>query len=134
MDFEKTTIGYKEYIKVGINGDVYTFTATMDTGNAGVVPTLGIELLENLKTKIKATIQNKEYIFEKKGEASPMVGNVQHHRPIVLFDFLEIKGKRINNVYFAITDERKKSTQALINRDTLRNMNFIIDPSIEFTK
>lgn len=62
-----------------------------------------------------------------------MVGNVIHYRPIVLFDFLEIKGKRIDNVYFAITDKRKKTTQALINRDTLRNMNFIIDPSIEFT-
>ena len=133
MNFEKTVIGYKEYIKVGINGDVYTFTATMDTGNAGVVPTIGIELMEIMNTKIKATIQNKEYVFERKGEASPMVGNVIHRRPIVLLDFLEIKGKRVDNVYFAITDERKKSTQALINRDTLRNMNFIIDPSIEFT-
>lgn len=45
MNFEKTIIGYKENIKVGINGKVYEFTATMDTGNAGVVPTLGVEFM-----------------------------------------------------------------------------------------
>ena len=131
---KKTIIGFKENIKVGINGKVFEFTATMDTGNAGVVPTLGVDNIEIFDSKVKALIKNEEYIFEKKGEASPMVGNEIHHRPIVLFDFLEIKGKRIDNIYFAITDKRKKSTQALINRDILRQMNFLIDSSVEFTK
>ena len=130
---EKTIVGCKENIKVGIEGQVYEFTATMDTGNGGVVPTLGIDCLIVGESIVRAVINKKEYIFEKRGEASPMVGNVIHYRPIVKFDFLEIKGKRIDNIDFAITDKRNKSTKALINRDVLIKMNFLVDPSLEFT-
>ena len=130
---EKTIVGCKENIKVGIKGQVYEFTATMDTGNGGVVPTLGIDCLIVGKSIVRAVINKKEYIFEKLGEASPMVGNVIHYRPIVKFDFLEIKGKRIDNIDFAITDKRNKSTKVLINRDVLIKMNFLVDPSLEFT-
>jgi len=130
---EKTIVGCKENIKVGIYGQVYEFTATMDTGNAGVVPTLGIDCVIVGESIVRAIIDKKEYVFEKLGEASPMVGNVIHYRPIVKFDFLEIKGKRIDNIDFAITDKRNKSTKALINRDVLIKMNFLVDPALEFT-
>jgi len=131
---EKTIIGFKEYVLVGINGKTYQFTATMDTGNAGRVPTLGVKQLLFHEHKLNIILYNGTNIVkENLGELTPMVGNIQHHRPIIKLDFIEIKGKRIENIDCAVTDQRNKSTQMLINRKLMSDMNFIVDPSIEFT-
>ena len=129
---EKTIIGFKENVLVGINGKTYKFTATMDTGNAGHTPTLGVKQLLYHNKKLNIILyDNSEIIKENLGELTPMVGNVMHYRPIINLDFLEIKGKRIENVNCAITDQRHKTTQMLINRNIMSQMNFIVDPSID---
>lgn len=125
----KKRVGFKEEIKICINKDVYTFTATLDTGNGGVVPTLGVDKMSIDGDKVIVTIGEKEYTFNKKGEASPTVGNVVHHRPIVIINYIEIGGRRLNEPFIAVTDERKKSTKTLINRDTMSKLNLVIDPS-----
>lgn len=133
MEFEKTTIGCKEIVKIGINDNIYQFTATMDTGNSGIVPTLGVDnlLINKEKNEVQIYIKGNKYILEKKGESTPMVGNVMHRRPIIIIDFIEIAGKKMHNIPCAVTDNRNKSTQMLINKDLMIKMNFIIDPSIE---
>ena len=125
----KKKVGFKELIKVSIQGDKYEFTATMDTGNGGVVPTLGVDKMNVDGDKVNITIGDKEYTFDKKGEASPTVGNVTHHRPIIIIDYIEIGGRKLNEPFIAVTDERKKSTKSLINRDTMSKLNLVVDPA-----
>ena len=125
----KKRVGFKEIITVCIQGDKYEFTATIDTGNGGIAPTLGVDKMEIDGDKVTITIGNKEYTFDKKGEASPTVGNVVHHRPIIIIDYIKIGGRKLNEPFIAVTDERKKSTKTLINRDTMTKLNLIVDPS-----
>ena len=125
----KKRVGFKEIITVCIQGDKYEFTATIDTGNGGIAPTLGVDKMEIDGDKVTITIGNKEYTFDKKGEASPTVGNVVHHRPIIIIDYIKIGGRKLNEPFIAVTDERKKSTKKLINRDTMTKLNLIVDPS-----
>lgn len=131
---EKTIVGYKEYAKISIGGKIYEFTATMDTGNAGVVPTLGVKHVFVGKNNVQVVINNESYLLESHGEATPIVGNVMHRRPIIKLDFIEIHGKRLENVFCGVTDQRNKSTQMLINRDIMSKMNFVVDPSLENIK
>ena len=125
----KKRVGFKEIITVCIQGDKYEFTATIDTGNGGVVPTLGVDKMEIDGDKVTITIGDKEYTFDKKGEASPTVGNVVHHRPIIIIDYIKIGGRKLDEPFIAVTDERKKSTKTLINRDTMTRLNLVVDPS-----
>lgn len=125
----KKRVGFKEMITVCIQGDKYEFTATIDTGNGGVVPTLGVDKMNINGDKVTITIGDKEYTFDKKGEASPTVGNVVHHRPIIIIDYIKIGGRKLDEPFIAVTDERKKSTKTLINRDTMSRLNLVVDPS-----
>lgn len=125
----KKRVGFKEIITVCIQGDKYEFTATIDTGNGGIATTLGVDKMEIDGDKVTITIGDKEYTFNKKGEASPTVGNVVHHRPIIIIDYIKIGGRKLNEPFIAVTDERKKSTKTLINRDTMTRLNLIVDPS-----
>ena len=125
----KKKVGFKETIKIGLQGDEFEFSATIDTGNGGVVPTLGVDKMKIDGDKVTVTIGDKEYTFDKKGEASPTVGNVVHHRPIIIIDFIEIGKRRLDEPFIAVTDERKKSTKSLINRDTMSKLNLVVDPS-----
>lgn len=125
----KKRVGFKEMITVCIQGDKYEFTATIDTGNGGVVPTLGVDKMTIDGDKVTVTIGDKEYTFDKKGEASPTVGNVVHHRPIIIIDYIKIGGRKLDEPFIAVTDERKKSTRSLINRDTMSKLNLVVDPS-----
>ena len=125
----KKKVGFKEKIKIGIQGEDFEFTATIDTGNGGVVPTLGVDKMKIEGDKVTITIGDKEYTFDKKGDASPTVGNIVHHRPIIIIDYIEIGNRRLDEPFIAVTDERKKSTKSLINRDTMSKLNLIVDPS-----
>ena len=58
-------------ITVCIQGDKYEFSATIDTGNGGIVPTLGVDKMNIEGDKVTIFIGDKEYTFDKKGEASP---------------------------------------------------------------
>ena len=42
----KKRVGFKEIITICIQGDKYEFTATIDTGNGGIAPTLGVDKME----------------------------------------------------------------------------------------
>ena len=125
----KKRVGFKEIITICIQGDKYEFTATIDTGNGGIAPTLGVDKMKIDGDKVTITIGDKEYTFDKKGEASPTVGNVVHHRPIIIIDYIKIGGRKLTEPFIAVTDERKKSTKTLINRDTMTRLNLIVDPS-----
>ena len=125
----KKRVGFKEIITICIQGDKYEFTATIDTGNGGIAPTLGVDKMKIDGDKVTITIGDKEYTFDKKGEASPTVGNVVHHRPIIIIDYIKIGGRKLTEPFIAVTDERKKSTKTLINRDTMTKLNLIVDPS-----
>lgn len=131
---EKKIVGYKEYVKICIQGKEYRLKATFDTGNGGIVPTLGVTDFFVSKTVIEAIIEKNNYVFENLGDASPLVGGKHKYRPIIKLDYLEIDGEKIENIKFGLSNERKNySTQILLNRDTLSKFNLLIDPSKEYT-
>lgn len=122
-------VGYKEPVHIVICGDDYEFTATMDTGNGGVAPTLGAEDVVVEGDDVSFTIRGKRYTLPRKGEAAPTVGNVIHHRPLVLVDEIRIGDAVLKEVYLAIDGDRHKSTESLMNRDLMSRMGIVVDPS-----
>ena len=130
----KITVGFKENVKLSIEGLEYNFIATMDTGNNGIVPTLGVEELIDNSEYIIFLINGNKHKLRKCGVSNPHVGNIVHKRPIIQIDYIEMCNRRINNCYIAITDKRNKSTKLLLNREIMSRLKLIIDPSIELTK
>lgn len=133
---KKKILGYKEYVKICIQGKEYKLKATFDTGNGGIVPTLGVDsfFLGTNDNIVQAILDKKSYVFEKLGEATPLVDGKHGFRPIIKLDYLEIDGEKIENINFGLSEKRKNySTQILLNRDILSKFNLLIDPSKEYT-
>lgn len=132
----KKTIGWKENVSLCINGYKFIVTATCDTGNGGMAPTLSVDSLEyNEETNtITFVYSGREFKnLRVVGITTPHVGTETHKRYAIDCDYIQIAGRRLKNIQLALSDKRKKSTRALINRNTLRDLKLVVDPDLEFT-
>ena len=132
----KKTVGWKENVSLSINGYELIVTATLDTGNGGMAPTLSVDSLEYNEETNKITFVYSGHEFKDLrvvGITTPHVGTETHKRYAIDCDYVQIAGRRLKNVQLALSDKRKKSTQALINRKTLRDLRLVVDSDLEFT-
>ena len=129
----KKIVGYKEKVTIGIKGNMFEVSATMDTGNGGVVPTLSVNTLIFGKPYLRFNFEGQEFTLEYKGESSTIVGGKLQKRPIVILDYIIIDGQKISEPKFALSEKRKSDTNILLNRDTINKFNLLMDSSLEFT-
>ena len=135
----KKRVGYEEVVTVSFNGkDWYQFTATMDTGNSGIYPTIGAYIAEENNGYIRFVVQAiytsnglREENLNIEGTISPKVGKEKVTRPVVKCAYIKIGDRMLKNTYVAIADRSFKKTGALINRNLMTELKLVVDPSIK---
>lgn len=128
-------IGFKEMIKICIAGNELVVSATCDTGNGGVAPTLSVENVyyDSDTNKVSFTFNGISFCERVVGKATPSVGTETPERYTILCDYIEVDDRRVNDTFLAVSDKRKKTTQALLNRTVMRELNVLVDPGKSFT-
>ena len=132
MPLIKCAIGYEQNIKIKLKNEFIDFTAKFDTGNGTYASTIGCEEVVISNDKIKAKIKNKTYIFNKHGQVNAIVGQSHETRQTVIIPEIIIGSRHLKDVEFALVDNRSKSTEILINRDTMNKLGIVVDPSINY--
>ena len=127
------SIGYKEDIGIMLNGKYKTWEAKLDTGNGAKASTIGCDKLVVDGEKVTATIEGKDYRFNKHGVSKAIVGPVTEERVTVIIKEIQLGKRKLRDVEFALVDNRNKSTRVLLNRDVLSKMAYMIDPGHKFT-
>lgn len=133
-------VGYEEVVTVSFNGkDWYQLTATMDTGNSGIYPTIGAYINEEDNGYVKFVVQAqytssglREEYLNVEGTITPRVGKEKVSRPVVKCAYIKIGNKVLKNTYVAIADRSFKNTNALINRNMMTELKLIVDPSVKY--
>ena len=136
----RTIVGYREMITISFDGThEYYLTATMDTGNSGIYPTIGANILEQSEEYVKFTVQssycsdpNQCEILDIEGSITPKVGKEKQERPVVKCAYIKICGRTLKNTYVALADRSFKKTQALMNRNIMTDMKMLVDPSATY--
>lgn len=127
------SIGYKENLKLTIQGKELEYEAKLDTGNGAKASTIGCDAIERSGNKIIATIDGNKFTFDKHGKSKAKVGPIIEERDTVIIDCIQIGTRKLLNVEFALVDNRDKSTKILLNRDVLSKMAYMINPGKKHT-
>ena len=127
------SIGYKENLKLTIQGKELEYEAKFDTGNGAKASTIGCDEIKHSGNKIIATIDGNKFTFDKHGKSKAKVGPIIEERDTVIIDCIQIGTRKLLNVEFALVDNRDKSTKILLNRDVLSKMAYMINPGKKHT-
>lgn len=134
---EPKAIGYREFMqfKFTDNKDerYVKMEAKFDTGNGAKASTIGCDSVNVVGNKVHAVIKGKEYTFDKVGESTPIVGQVEEVRQVVRIPEIKIGSRKLLNAEFSLVDNRDKITPVLINRDIMRKMGYLINPNKKYT-
>ena len=71
-----------------------------------------------------------KYSFKKVGESKPMVGDKEYTRALITVPEIIVGKRKLQNVKMGVVRQRNKGTNALLNRDVLSKMGYIVNPSI----
>lgn len=136
----KKMVGYEENVIVSFDGNRwYKLSATMDTGNSGMYPTVGAVINEEANGYVKFVVQADytsngihEECLNVEGTITPKVGKEKVTRPVVKCAYIKIGNKELKNTYVAIADRSFKNTKALINRNLMTELKLMVDPSVKY--
>ncbi len=128
------SIGYIENITFILKDEDEPFTipAKFDTGNGANASTIGCDKVVVKENKVLATINGKEYEFEKHGNSNAKVGQVTEERVTVIVPEIKIGSRKLLDVEFALVDNRKKSTKVLLNRDVMSKIGYMVNPAKKY--
>ena len=127
----RKSVGFKGYVTIGIQGDKYTLTSTMDTGNEDIAPTLNADRVRVKGDHVIFSINNKEYSCVKKGES---ISKDNTTLPIVSIDYIDISGRTVYEPFVSVGDGKKSPTETTMNRGILNRLGIIVNPSINNTE
>jgi hypothetical protein len=121
------TAGYLESVSIDWgNGIKKEYLAKLDTGNGAHASHIEVgEYTENGK-KVSFTIEGKEFTFDIVDRSKARTGEQKHDRPIIRIPSLRLGLRQVNNLEMAIVTSREKSTNVLINRNTLSNLGYVV--------
>jgi len=128
----KYPVGYEQTIKIKLKDKFVNFTAKFDTGNGTYASTIGCDEVNVSADKIEAKIKNKTYVFDRHGQVNAIVGQSHETRHTIIIPEIIVGSRHLKNVEFALVDNRTKSTEILINRETMNKMGIVVDPSISY--
>lgn len=102
--------------------------AKLDTGNGAKASHIEVGEFTEEDGKISFTLQDKKYTFDKIGESRAITSdnNSQNVRPIIKIHELTLGCRKLRNVEMAIVKHRDKSTNMLLNRDTLAKFSYVV--------
>lgn len=123
--------GFIESVKIDFGeGVVKDFLAKLDTGNSTKASCLEVgEYIEKGKN-ITFTIDGKKMTFEKTGEVKAVAGDRTYVRPTITISELTLGLRKLKNVPISLVKHRNnKSTNFLINRDTMSKLGYVVNPN-----
>lgn len=124
------TAGFIESVTLDFGGTKKEFLAKLDTGNSTSACTLEVgEFSINGKT-VKFNIDGKPFEFELVGKILAKAGDETYERPTITIPELTCGLRKVKNCKIAIVKSREsKSTNLLMNRDTLGKLGYTVHPS-----
>ena len=123
--------GYVESVTITFGDGVEKqFLAKLDTGNSTKASCLEVgEYVEKGK-KIAFTVDGKQMTFEKTGEVKAVAGDKTYIRPTITIPELKLGVRKLKNVPISIVKHRNnKTTNFLINRDTMSKLGYVVNPN-----
>ena len=126
---QEKTAGYVESINIDFGGGVSkNYLAKLDTGNSTSACTLEVGEYEEKDDKISFTIDGKKMTFDSAGKVAVRAGEVVYNRPAIIVPQITIGLRKLNNVKLALVKNRDtKTTNCLVNRDTLARLGYVVD-------
>ena len=123
--------GFIESVNIKFSDNIEKkFLAKLDTGNSTSASTLEVGDFEDDGSKITFKIDGKPLTFDKVKELKAIAGENTYVRPTIIVPEITLGLRKIINVPIALTKNRdNKSTNLLINRDSLSKLGYVVHPS-----
>lgn len=121
--------GFIEAINIDFgNGNKKDYLAKLDTGNSTGACTLEVGEFKDDGKFIEFTIDGKRMKCEKAGKIIATAGEQSYERPTIIVPQIAIGLRKLNNVRIALVKSREnKTTNCLVNRDTLARLGYVVD-------
>lgn len=125
------TAGFIESVKVKFEDGVEKqFLAKLDTGNSTFASTLEVGEYTETDGKVTFKVDGKEMTFDKIRDINAVAGENTYKRPVIQVRELTLGLRKIKNPYIAIVKSReRKTTNMLLNRDTLAKLGYVVHPN-----
>lgn len=123
--------GYIESVDVQFDDDTTkTFLAKLDTGNSTTASTLEIGEYEADGDNITFSVDGKKFTFKKIKTMNAIAGDKVYERPVIVLPMIKVGQRKVTNVHIALVKNRdNKTTNMLLNRDTIGRLGYIVHPS-----
>ena len=125
------TAGFIESVNIKFeDGIEKTFLAKLDTGNSTFASTLEVGEFTESDGKVTFKVDGKEMTFDKVRDINAIAGENTYKRPVIQVKELTLGLRKVKNPYIAIVKSReKKTTNMLLNRDTLAKLGYVVHPN-----
>lgn len=122
--------GYEEAMSIDLGNGPIKMLARLDTGNGSQAGHFEVGDYEIDGEDVKFSLMGHKYSFKKVGESKPIVGDKEYTRALIIVPEITVGKRKLQNVKMGVVRQRNKSTNALLNRDILSRMGYIVSPSI----
>lgn len=123
--------GYVEAVKVTFGeGTEKDLLAKLDTGNSSTASHIEVGKFEDDGKKVTFQVDGKKFTFDKIDEATSITGTQIHKRPVIKLPGLTLGLRKLINIPMGIVESRdKKTTNCLLNRETLSLLGYVVHPN-----
>lgn len=123
--------GFVEAVEIkfadGVSRDML---AKLDTGNSTTASTVEVGEFVESGNKITFNVDGKKMTFEKQKPIKAKAGEETYERPTIIVPELRLGLRKVKDVRLAIVKTRaNKTTNVLLNRDTLSRLGYVVNPS-----
>lgn len=125
------TAGFVEAVSIDFGEGVKKeFLAKLDTGNSTSATCLEVGEYEDDGNNVKFSIDGKSFSFKKERESKVIAGDEHYTRAVIIVPELTLGLRKVKNVPISIVKSRdSKTTNCLLNRDTLAKLGYVINPN-----
>lgn len=102
------------------------YLAKLDTGNGAHASHIEVGEYTEKGKKVTFTVDGKEFTFDIVDRSKARTGEQEHNRPIIKIPSLRLGLRQVNNLKMAIVKSRDKSTNVLLNRETLSDLGYVV--------
>lgn len=122
--------GFIEAVTIDFGDVKKEFLAKLDTGNSTSACTVEVGEFAIVGNKIKFTLDGKQLEFDIEGKIKAKAGDESYTRPTIIVPELTCGLRKVKNCRIALVKSREsKSTNLLMNRDTIGKLGYVVHPS-----
>lgn len=124
--------GFVEAVKIKFDDKVAKeYLAKLDTGNSTSASTLEVGEFEDDGKNVTFTVDGKTFTLEKTRDLKAVAGEETYGRPVVIIPELTLGLRKVKDTPIALVKSReKKSTNLLLNCDTLSRLGYVVNPGV----